>query len=54
MAEASTPVPPNFPYVLVVQDTFKGYKRGDVIEDPAEIAKIMDTHHESFVTKRAK
>ena len=40
-------------FVLVVKQVFGSYQIGDVISDPAEIAKILDTHHEHFVVKRA-
>jgi len=51
MTDAAPATPGAF--VLVVTQTFGSYKIGDVISDPAEIAKIIDTHHESFVVKRA-
>lgn len=55
MADDPKPAAPaTYNFKLIAQDTFKGYKRGDIIEDPKEIAEIMDSHHESFVTKVAK
>ena len=51
MADKDTPsspstIPASYPFVLVVYDMFKTYKREDVIDDPKEIAEIMDTHHD--------
>lgn len=40
-------------FVLVVKEVFGSYQKGDVISDPAEIEKIIDTHHEHFCVKRA-
>lgn len=50
----AAPTAPEYSFEFVAHDNFKTYKRGDVISDPVEIAAILDSHHESFVVKRAK
>ncbi len=36
---------------LVVLKPFGGFKRGDMIIDPTEVAKILSSSHSSFVVR---
>ena len=45
---------PEYDFALIANANFRAFKRGDLIEDPAIISQILDSHHEHFVVRVAK